>query len=73
MRRLELPERLACHEHATNTGDVQLYERRRRALWPFGFGSQLLISSRRKLLRSKAVVVNVAETPRGQAWPREAS
>jgi hypothetical protein len=30
---------------------------------PFGFGNQVLISSHRKLLRSKAVVVSVAETP----------
>ena len=30
---------------------------------PFEFGNQVLISSHRKLLRSKAVVVNVAETP----------
>src|ERR1700747_414108 len=30
---------------------------------PFGFGNQVLISSHRKLLRSKAVVVNVVETP----------
>jgi hypothetical protein len=29
---------------------------------PFGFGNQVLIPSHRKLLRSKAVVVNVAET-----------
>jgi hypothetical protein len=29
---------------------------------PFGVGNQVLISSHRKLLRSKAVVVNVAET-----------
>ena len=29
----------------------------------FGFGSQVLIPSHRKLLRSKAVVVSVAETP----------
>jgi hypothetical protein len=28
---------------------------------PFEFGNQVLISSRRKLLRSKAMVVNVAE------------
>ena len=27
---------------------------------PFGFGNQVLISSHRKLLRSKAVVVSVA-------------
>ena len=30
--------------------------------WPFGFGNQVPISSRRKLLSSKATVVNVAET-----------
>src|SRR5580704_17123402 len=30
---------------------------------PFGFGTQVLISSHRKLLWSKAVVVSVAETP----------
>jgi hypothetical protein len=30
---------------------------------PFGFGNQVLISSHRKLLRSRAVVVSVAETP----------
>ena len=29
---------------------------------PFGFGNQVLISSHRKLLWSKAVVVSVAET-----------
>ena len=29
---------------------------------PFGFGNQVLISSHRKLLSSKATVVNVAET-----------
>ena len=29
---------------------------------PFGFGNQMLISSHRKLLSSKAMVVNVAET-----------
>jgi hypothetical protein len=29
---------------------------------PFEFGNQVLISSHRKLLSSKAVVVNVAET-----------
>jgi hypothetical protein len=29
---------------------------------PFGFGNQVPISSHRKLLRSKAVVVSVAET-----------
>ena len=29
---------------------------------PFGFGNQVLISSHRKLLSSKAAVVNIAET-----------
>jgi hypothetical protein len=29
---------------------------------PFEFGNQVLISSRRKLLSSKATVVNVADT-----------
>jgi hypothetical protein len=42
---------------------------------PFEFGNQVLISSHRKLLSSKATVVNVAETsePFRQAWSREAS
>jgi len=30
---------------------------------PFEFGNQVLISSHRKLLSSKAMVVNAAETP----------
>jgi len=30
---------------------------------PFGFGNQVLISSHRKLLSSRAMVVSVAETP----------
>jgi len=30
---------------------------------PFEFGNQVLISSHRKLPRSRAVVVSVAETP----------
>jgi len=43
---------------------------------PFEFGNQVLISSHRKLLSSKAMVVNVAETLgrwSWQAWLREAS
>jgi len=43
---------------------------------PFEFGNQVLISSHRKLLRSRAGVVSVAETPgrwSRQAWSREAS
>jgi hypothetical protein len=31
--------------------------------WPFEVGNQVLISSHRKLLLSKAMVVSVAETP----------
>jgi hypothetical protein len=31
--------------------------------WPFEVGNQVLISSHRKLLLSKAMVVNVAEKP----------
>src|SRR6516165_9302051 len=37
---------------------------------PFGFGNQVLISSHRKLLWSKAMVVSVAETP-GQDFGRQ--
>ena len=33
---------------------------------PIGFGNQVLISSHRELLRSKAVVVSVAETRRDE-------
>ena len=43
---------------------------------PFGFGNQVLISSHRKLLSSKAMVVNVAETSGydlGRYGQREAS
>jgi hypothetical protein len=43
---------------------------------PFGFGNQVSISSHRKLLSSKAMVVNVAEKPGTrfrQARSREAS
>jgi hypothetical protein len=50
-----------CHEHRAVqtavrncTGDEG---------WPFEFGDQVLISSHRKLLSSKAMVVNVVETP----------
>ncbi len=32
--------------------------------WPFEVGNQVLISSHRKLLSSKAMVVNVAEKPK---------
>ena len=35
---------------------------------PFGFGNQVLIPSHRKLLRSKAVVVSIAETLGRRSW-----
>ena len=41
-----------------STGDAQRYEDEGG---PFGVGNQVLISSHRKLLSSKAMVVNVAE------------
>ena len=36
--------------------------------WPFEVGNQVLISSHRKLLSSKAMVVNVAEKPKTRFW-----
>jgi len=51
-----------------STGDAQLYERDEGG--PFGFGNQVPISSHRMLLSSKAMVVNVAETP-GQESGRQ--
>jgi len=51
-----------------STGDAQTYERDEGG--PFGFGNQVPISSHRKLLSSKAMVVNVAETP-GQESGRQ--
>ena len=59
---------VVCHEHRLSTGDAQLYERDEGG--PFGFGNQVPISSHRKLLSSKAMVVNVAETP-GQESGRQ--
>jgi hypothetical protein len=40
-------------------GEAQLYERDEGG--PFEFGNQVLISNHRKLLSSKATVVNVAD------------
>ena len=40
-------------------GIAQLYENEGRS---FGFGNQVLIPSHRELLRSKAMVVSIAET-----------
>jgi hypothetical protein len=36
--------------------------------WPFEVGNQVLISSHRKLLSSKAMVVNVAEKAGTRFW-----
>ena len=36
--------------------------------WPFEVGNQVLISSPRKLLSTKAMVVNVAEKPEQEFW-----
>ena len=63
-----------CHEHRRSTRAMRNCTRDEGG--PFGFGNQVPISSHRKLLRSKAVVVNVAEnvgTRSRQARSREAS
>jgi hypothetical protein len=57
--RHECSLRVLCHEH-------RLYAVRnctRDEGRPFEIGNQVLISSHRKLLLSKAMVVSVAETP----------
>ena len=46
-----------CHEYCRSTRGAQLKG------GPFEVGNQVLISSHRKLLLSKAMVVSVAETP----------
>jgi hypothetical protein len=51
--------RILCHEHRRSTRAVR--NCRRDEGRPFEFGNQVLISSHRKLLSSKAMVVNVAE------------
>jgi hypothetical protein len=56
-----LPLRVLCHEHRAVQTAVRNCMRDEGG--PFGFGNQVLISSHRKLLSSKAMVVNVAETP----------
>ncbi|WP_210164767.1 hypothetical protein, partial [Bradyrhizobium elkanii] len=49
-----------CHEHRRSTRAMRNCTRDEGG--PFGFGNQVPISSHRKLLSSKAMVVNVAET-----------
>ena len=51
---------VVCHEHRHEYGDGNCTRDGGR---PSGFGDQALIPSHRKLLRPKAVVVSVAETP----------
>ena len=54
-----LPLRVLCHE--VTPVHTALRNCTRDEGRPFGFGNQVLISSPRKLLSSKATVVNVAE------------
>jgi hypothetical protein len=54
------PLRVVCHERRVSSAALNYTRDGGR---PFGFGNQVPISSHRKLLRSKAVVVSVAETP----------
>src|SRR2546430_14594108 len=64
-RRTTLARRLAKQVNASGRHWVVCHEHRheRDEGGPFGFGNQVPISSHRKLLSSKAMVVNVAETP----------
>ena len=55
-----LPRWVVCHERRLST-TVRNYTRDEGG--PFEVGNQVLISSHRKLLSSKAMVVSVAETP----------
>ena len=60
------PLRVVCHERRLST-TVRNYTRDEGG--PFEVGNQVLISSHRKLLSTKAMVVSVAETP-GQDFGR---
>ena len=57
---LTLPLWALCHEHAGPNGMCNCT---RDGGGPFEFDNQVLISSHRKLLWSKAMVVSVAEKP----------
>jgi hypothetical protein len=50
-----------CHEHRRSKRAVRNCMRDEGG--PFEVGNQVLISSHRKLLLSKAMVVSIAETP----------
>ena len=52
------PQRVLCHEHAGPNGMCNCT---RDGGGPFEVGNQVLVSSHRKLLWSKAMVVSVAE------------
>src|SRR6266851_9217533 len=54
------PPWVVCHERRLST---TVRDCTRDEGGPFEVGNQVLISSRRKLLSSKAMVVSVAETP----------
>jgi hypothetical protein len=55
----DVVELAVCHEYRLGT---TVHNCTRDGGGPFEFGSQVLISSHRKLLSSKAMVVSVAET-----------
>jgi hypothetical protein len=61
------PERVVCHERRLS---MTVRNCTRDEGGPFEVGNQVLISSHRKLLLSKAMVVSVAETP-GQDTGRQ--
>jgi hypothetical protein len=60
-------ERVVCHERRLS---MTVRNCTRDEGGPFEVGNQVLISSHRKLLLSKAMVVSVAETP-GQDTGRQ--
>jgi len=62
------PLGVLCHEYCRSTRRVRNCTRDEGG--PFEIGNQVLTSSHRKLLSSKAMVVNVAETP-GQESGRQ--
>src|SRR5260370_7152521 len=60
-QKVRLPVWVVCHERRLST---TVRNCTRDEGGPFEVGNQVLISSHRKMLSSKAMVVNVAETPR---------
>ena len=59
-QKVRLPVWVVCHERRLSTTVLNCT---RDEGGPFEVGNQVLISSHRKLLLSKAMVVSVAETP----------